>query len=462
VLARLLTPHDFGIVGAALIVANLAQIFSELGVAPAIIQRRELDERHIGSGFALSLLLGVSAFVAVLLGSTAIAALFRQPELEFVVRAYSALFVVKGLSVTAEALLQRELKFQLLAGLDIATFAIGYAVVAMVLAFCGFGFWSLVAAHISRSALYAIGLVLVRKHPKYLRPRRQESLQLLRFGAGFTLSRMGVYGANEGDKAIVAQSLGAEAMGEYGRAYQLVVMPINMLGRLVDNVMFPSLAEIQAQPERLRTVYRRMLTTAMLISAPLACAGAIAADATVRTVLGPGWEGVTLILQIMAFSIVFRALSKACDSLAKSTGAVYRRALIQWVFVAVVLAGGIFGAQWGTAGVAAAVLIATAVHAILMLRLAGALCGFSMAEFLRIAMLGAGVAAATGAFALAGRWFGDSLHLAAPAMLALIFGMAFAAFATIFTVRKGQLVGSDGQWIMNALNGMIRTKWRRR
>jgi PST family polysaccharide transporter len=137
-LGRLLTPAEFGLMGAATVVIAASQIVSQVGVGPAIIQRRELAPAHIRAAVTLSGVLGILLGAIVWFGSPVIAAFYRMPELEPVLRVVAFLFPLDGLNTVAKSLLTRELRFRLYIALDVSAYVLGYALVGVVLAWYGF------------------------------------------------------------------------------------------------------------------------------------------------------------------------------------------------------------------------------------------------------------------------------------------------------------------------------------
>ena len=183
-ISRLLTPRDFGVVAIALIFVGVIGITGKLGIGPAIVQRSGLSERHVGTGFVLSAVLGAVLTAAVWFASPEVARFFADPEAPAILGALSAVFVITGLGEVSEHLLRRRLRFGLLMLATLLSQAAGYGFVAIALALHGFGAWSLVGGLLARHALFTAVVVACRPPP--LRPTlaRREAAELLRFGAG--------------------------------------------------------------------------------------------------------------------------------------------------------------------------------------------------------------------------------------------------------------------------------------
>ena len=360
VLARLLSPADFGVVSAAVVVVGFASVFSKLGLGPALVQRADLEPRHVRTAFAASVYFGLLVGGVLWLAAPAIAGFFRIDGVEPVMRALAWLFPLRGLSVVAESLVQRDLGFRRLANLEVGTFALGYGAVGIPLAALGYGVWALVAATMSQSILNTLLLLVLRPHPMHVLLDRRSFGELMSFGGGFTIARLFNDLALQGDSLVVGRWLGPEALGLYGRAHQLMATPAALFGQILDQVLFPAMARVQDDVRRLAGAYTRGIALIALVMLPTSAALFILAPELIRLVLGPQWAGVVAPFQILAAGMLFRTSYKMSDSVVRATAAVYRRALRTAIYALLVIGGAWVGQHWGTTGVAFAVLGALA------------------------------------------------------------------------------------------------------
>ena len=165
ILGRLLTPTDFGLMGAAAVIIALSQIVSQIGVGPAIIQRRELDPEHVRVAFTISGALGFVLGAAVWLAAPALAAFYRIPAVEPVLRGVALLFPIDGLNTVGESLLVRQLRFRLFVTVELGSYVLGYACVGVWLAWQGYGVWALVAANVAQVTVRTVGMYAATMHP---------------------------------------------------------------------------------------------------------------------------------------------------------------------------------------------------------------------------------------------------------------------------------------------------------
>lgn len=461
ILARLLTPEDFGVVTVAIVVVNFTTLTSELGIGPALVQRAVLEERHVRVGFGLTLLFGVAAFGLILAAAPAIAALFEMPPLAPVLRVIACLFLIRSVTVISEKLMQRDLAFRALARIQVWSYALGFGVIGVVAAAGGMGVWALVLAYVGQ-ALVA-GLLLLRARPFPMVPAMEigAARDLLSYGGGITIARLLNQVALQGDNIVVGYWLGAAAVGLYGRAYQLMTMPASLFGTALDKVLFPVMSKVQHRRDLLATSYRRGVALIALLAMPATGVVLVLAPELVMVLLGAAWMEIVLPLRILGIGLLFRTSYKMSDSLARSTGAVYRRAWRQGVYAGCVLGGAWVGQHWGIVGVTVGVLGALAVNYALMAQLSLSLTGLSARDFVgvHVRALPVSVAATAGAIGAATLLRG----VAAPSLVTLLVGCALAVALAVAVSRVGgrHVLGSDGTWLLQTLSGFVPPRYLR-
>lgn len=358
VLARLLAPEEFGVVSAALIVVALAELFGQVGVAPALVQAPTLNETMIRSGATLTILSGMLSGLVLFFGAPLIADLFRIEGVEPAVRALSLIFVCSGFSVVPEAILQREMRFRTIALVGLGSYAFGYAGVAVVLAGAGWGYWALVWAQVAQAVVTAVSFVMLVRPPMRPMLHGPSLRSLFRFGAGVMLSRLGNYFACNSDYFIVGRWLGADALGFYSRAYVLLVQPAQLVGSVGEKVLYPALASVQDDERLMIRGYYRAVALIAMATIPLTGLLVVLAPELIHLLLGPRWDAVVLPFQILLSSLFFRTAYKVSGTLLRSLGSVYLLASWQWAYAGMVISGALIGAEWGIVGVATGVTIA--------------------------------------------------------------------------------------------------------
>src|SRR6185437_7222982 len=162
--------------------------------------------------------------------------------------------------------------------------------------------------------------------PRRLALQSQAFKDLAYFGGGFTVARLANYAAVYGDNVVTGRFLGPAALGYYGRAYSLMSAPAYAFGTVLDAVLFPAMAKVQDDPPRLAAAYRRGVALIALVVLPTSAALILLAPEVIRVALGPHWTAAVAPFQILGIGMLFRTSYKMSDSIARSTGVVYRRA----------------------------------------------------------------------------------------------------------------------------------------
>ena len=382
ILARLLTAFEFGVVSAALVVVALIRIFTESLIGPALTQRSDLTERHERAAFALSIYFGVASSVVLWASAGLVAGVFNIQALIPVVQVLSIMFLLEAPGAVPAALMQRDLAFARLSIVETVSFIVGYAAVGVVLALMGAGVWALVAAQLSYSFVRSTILLFSRSNAFGLVPFRRETKEILTYGGGHASARFFNYLAVEGDYFVVGRWISAEALGFYGRAYQLAMRPSVLLGKALDRVIFPVMAAVQTDYQRLKRVYRRSVSLVVTLTTPISALGVVLGPEVVRVVLGPGWEPANVPFQVFSAGLLFRSVYKPADSLAKALGIVYRRARRQAVYAVLVFGFALIGTRWGLPGVALGVFAAVVANSLMMAQLSLVALGLRWRDYL--------------------------------------------------------------------------------
>jgi O-antigen/teichoic acid export membrane protein len=449
VMARLLAPATFGAVAAALVVIKVAGFISNLGLAGALIQREDLEDRHIETAFATLVQVGLVTCLLIELGAPWIAAFFRIDAVEPVVRLLAIAIPLSNASQVALGLMRRDLMFRQVATFAVVAFVVGYGLVGIGLAVSGFGLWALAGAHVAQTACNTILLLHFRPHPRVWVIRWKPLSELLRFAGGMVGWRTATNIALEADNLVVGRWLGAEALGLYSRAYWLAATPASLFGRGIGNVLFPTLSRFQDDRRRLALAYRRGITATNLVAVPASAVIAILAPEMVDIVLGDQWGSAVAPLQILAFGLLFRLSARVSDSLTGAVGAVYRTAGLQTVYAVAVFVGALIGQHWGIEGVATGVLGALLLNYALMSRLALQLSSLPLAELMAAFVPGvlSTLVISVGLVALRAWLVSENV----PSLIILIAAMALVGIvaAVLLRIAPRIFLGEDGIWAVH-------------
>ena len=398
-LARLLPPAEFGLAGLAMVLITFATLVSELGLGLAVVQRRPLTNRHVRTAFTASLLMGGAAAGVIYLLAPLSAPLLRSPELPPLLRAMTLVFVCGALGATARATLQRALDFRRLFAIDVASYGLGYAAVAVPLALGGYGAWSLVIGSIAQSAAGAALALVFARHPMLPLLARTELRELCGYGAAATLNQVVNGIARNADNLLVGRMLGPAALGVYARAFNLMTLPLAAVGDVMWHVLLPAMAEVRDDRDRLGRAWLAAVQASALAAAPLMAGLAAAAPQIAAGVYGPAWTGMAAPLQVLCAAGAFRAVYHVSGALTHASGRVMAELWRQSLYAALVVAGAIVGSRWGVTGVAWGVVVSIAWMYLMMARLSLRITGLRWRDFLVAQLPGAALGALVGAAA---------------------------------------------------------------
>lgn len=442
ILARLLVPAEFGLVSAALTVVSLADVFGKIGIAPSIVQAEVLEPAHVRSGTAATLLSGVIVAGIVFALAGPLERLYAIEGLALYIQVLSSLFVVQSFGLVSEALLQREMRFRVLAGIAVGSYLFGYALVAITLAELGYGGWALVWGQLAQIALQSALNIHFAGYRLKLAFNLASLRQMLRFGFGISLTQIGNYLALNLDYLVVGRTLGAAALGQYSRAYLLLAQPANLVGNMADKVLFPALANVQREPERLGRAFNTTIGLSALTQIPLSVLLIVAGPEVIFALMGPQWGEAVVPFQILVATLFFRTAYKFIGTLMRAAGQVYLNAAWQWGYAGLVLAGALAGYPFGLPGVAVGVSLAVVLCYASGLVLVRRRFGFSLGAGLRSMARHLGWGLVLAALLLAAR--AGMTTLGAPALLTLagLSGLSLLSFLVLLRLAP-RLLGPE-------------------
>lgn len=393
VMARLVTPRDFGLVAIAFIFTSFAERLGQVGVGAAFVQRAEVDDGDLKTAFILSLVSGVGIAAALCAVAPIASRLFHEPGLQEIIMVLSIGFVMDALGVVSDGMLQRELRFREIVKAETVSFVFGLVIVGVALGMAGLGVWALVGGNLAMRGSKAALLLLSRPFPLTGRYSHSRAKRLLTIGIGFSVGKVLNFLSLQGDNFVVGRLLGAEALGMYTRAYQAMTLPAMYVGQAFERVLFPALSQKQDDVATLRRGLLTTLEVSALVALPVSVGMYFLSEEIVLVLFGDAWSPIIPVLRILSCGVFFRAAYKCSDVLIRSKGDVFAYACRQAVYTAVIVLGSLAGAWFdGLLGVGYAVVGGVVVNYVLMTRLAGKLAEVSTPDLVRCHMPGAWVA----------------------------------------------------------------------
>jgi PST family polysaccharide transporter len=351
VLARLLSPKDFGLVGMVTAFTGVLGLLRDFGLSAATIQRKTVTEEQISTLFWINILLGVLLGLVALAMAPAIAAFYHEPELFAVTAVLAAGFIFNAAGTQHSALLVRQMRFTTLAIISVASGAVGTAI-AICGAQVGYGYWALVAMPIASSLVATVGVWLATAWVPGMPHRRVGIRSMMHFGGALTFTGLVVYLGYNAEKVLIGRFWGADAIGIYGRAYGLVNIPTDNLNSSVGEVAFSALSRLQDDPLRLKNYFMKGFSVVLGLTVPITIACALFADDIVLVLLGPKWTEAAAIVRLLAPTVAIFAIINPLGWMMFAVGFAARGVKAAPVVATIVISGCAIGLPYGPKGVA--------------------------------------------------------------------------------------------------------------
>ena len=380
-LARLLGPTNFGIVGQATIYLSFSLVFLDIGLASALIQRKRIDDDTIGTATVMNF----GAVVLLILGTQAVAGLwasaFNTPDLEAVLRVLSLDFLLIGAAVVPTALLTRRLNFRILAAGEIAGTLVG-GVAGVTSALLGAQYWALVVQTLTTDLVYATIVIVACGRP-VLAWSREAFRSIVGFSTRVFGSEVLRFLSQNADNTLIALRLGPAALANYALSYRVLLLPVQILSQTANRLIFPIFSRLNDEPHRQAEHFLRVTTSLSLAVVPPMLLVALNAPLGVPIVFGSEWDAAIRPMQILAVVSILSAVVSTGGGVMLAKG----RAdwALRWgvVTTAALIGGFVVGLQWGIDGVAWAYIAVGAPLAIVEIGFIRRLIPYTAGDYLR-------------------------------------------------------------------------------
>lgn len=354
ILARLLTPRDFGLVAMAVVFTGFLSVLRDLGLSAATVQSQQISQREATNLFWLG---GAASLLTGCIGAASsplVAWFYGEQALILLMVASSLTLAVGGIGAQHTALIRRRMQFGRLAVIETGALVVGISS-AILVTIAGGGYWALIALTFFQSLTALVMSVLLSGWLPGL-PRHGVAIgALVRFGSYITAFNVVNYLNRNIDNAILGRYFGAADLGIYSKAYALLLLPLQQINQPIASVAIPALSRLQNDPAGYRSYYLNLVRIMAYLSMPLAVLLGVLAGDIVAVVLGPQWHEAAAIFRIFAIFAVVQSVVSTSGWVLQSTGQSDR--LFRWgVFHACVfIAACMIGVRWGVRGVAIAV-----------------------------------------------------------------------------------------------------------
>lgn len=438
-LARLLTPHEFGLAAMAIAFSGLALVLSDPALGAALVQRRTISEEDRSTVFWTTVAAGLLCTLAGIALAGTIASFFGEPAIRPLVIAESFTFILVALSATQVALKTREMDFRGLELRDMAGTVVG-AMVGIAAAVGGLGAWAIIAQSL---ATVTVATALLWRLSTW-RPSFLFSLRSLRecgsFGSKLFASRLLSYLNINGDNLLIGRYLGTRALGTYAVVYNVMLAPVARVASPIQQVLLPAFARLQDDPRRLGRAWLRGTRLSAAVSVP-AFLGmmAVAAD-FVPVVLGERWTEGVPVLQLLCLAGILQGIQMLEWSVLQARGQAGLLLRYMLVSTAANLIGFAVGLHWGIVGVAAGFAVARAIMVPILTLLTCRAVGLSLGDVFR-ALSGVAQAAALMLVTVATmRYLLIEAGVPTSGRLPLLVAAGVAVYASFLWWRAGDVI----------------------
>ena len=351
VMARLLSPRDFGLVGMATAVTGFLTLFQDAGLSAAAIQAPKISKEQTSVLFWINVALGTFLALLCVIAAPFLARFYHEPRVEWLTMVMASGFLFNGAATQHRTMLVRNMRITALVVVDACSTTFSIAL-GISMAALGCGYWSLAAMAVSPAVTgFTAVWILARWIPGL--PRRGTGVGgMLKYGGILMADTVLMYVAYNADKVLLGRFWGAQALGFYGRAYTLINIPTANLNSAIGGVAFPALSRLQHEPARLRSYFLKCYTLFLSLTMPITVACGLFGADIIHVFLGPKWMDAVPIFRLLAPTILAFALTNPMGILMNSVGRVVQSLWVGVLITPIVILGYAAGLPYGPTGVA--------------------------------------------------------------------------------------------------------------
>lgn len=321
ILAHYLEPSDFGLMAIVTVIIGFSTLFMDLGISASIIHKQDISHIQLSSLYWLNIASGIALFVIVYSFAPFLANFYHESELVPLIRILAVTFIISAIGNQYAILLQKALRFNVMAKISIFSTFIGF-IVAVSLAINGFGVYALVYAALTNTFIGTIINLLIgmKEHRPSLMYKHQEITPMISFGMFQIGERSINYFNSQFDVILVGKLLGAEVLGIYSIAKNLAIRPAEIINPIVTKVTFPIMAKVQNDTLRLKSIYLKTINYLSSVNFSIYVLLAVVAEPIILILFGEKWSDSIIILQILSVYGALRSIGNPIGYLLLSKG----------------------------------------------------------------------------------------------------------------------------------------------
>lgn len=300
ILARLLSPYEFGLIGIIAVFIAVSESFINSGFSNALIRKKNSTDTDFSTVFYFNLMVGILFFIILFFSAPAIAGFFNEPQLKLIVQVLGIVLIIDSLTIIQSTILTKRIDFKLQTRISVIA-SLGSGIVAIVMAFNGFGVWSLVAQRLLKQSLNSLFLWLWNRWRPLWVFSKQSFKELFGFGSKLLLSGLIDILYRNIYYLVIGKYFSAQELGYYTRADEFKRLPSQSLNGIIARVSYPILSSIQDDKHRLKANYQKLIRSTMFFTFTLMLGIAAVAEPLIITLIGEKWRPSIIFLQMLSF-----------------------------------------------------------------------------------------------------------------------------------------------------------------
>ncbi len=356
IFAKLLSVEDFGVFSILMIFNSFLIIFGDMGTTAAIVHTQKPSKLLLSSVFYFNLMTGLLLSFILILSSTSISLFFEIPKLELLLKLISLNFIIMSFMLVQKALLEKNMDFKSISTAESLSVLIGL-ILGLISAYYGMGVYSLITQTLSTSIIATIMLWYYSKWKPEWSFSLDEIKNIWKYTANLSAFEIINHFSTQADSFLIGKYLSASALGIYSIAYKIMLYPLQNISRVLMRVLFPAFSKLQNNDAKFREVYKHAIFYISLIAFPIMVGLMSTAEVLVDILFGDKWEGLALLLIILAPSGMIRSIYTTTGAIYKAKGNTDLQLKIGIAFTVITIIGFIIGLSYGVNGVATSYLI---------------------------------------------------------------------------------------------------------
>lgn len=369
VLARLLSPDEFGLLALVLVFIAFTDLVASAGLSSAVVQQKALTKRYINVAQTLALLLATVFSISIVYAADFLSQLFDNDRLGELVPSMAMAIWLSIVSSISRGILMREMNFKRLMVIDFIAHLLGYAVISVVLAFMGYGAWSLILGMLASSVISALWLVYEAKFSFRPSFSLQELRQISVFGGGVSLNNIIGFISLKASEIVVGKHLGFFSLGLYSRAVNTAALPFLKIALTISSVMFSAYSSIQNDKVALNEQYLKAVRLVSASAVPILVGLWVCAEYVVLGLFGNQWRDAVVLFEIACIGGIFNNVLHLAGAVVQATNNVYKEVWRQFFSLCLVIVGLVWVVQ-AEQGLEAVVWVTVASAALLYILMA--------------------------------------------------------------------------------------------